>query len=135
MLFKQNSIAAGSRVVFAASGGLQAITTLANNPQFRLSSGANSDSLIAYPLGNYFVLKAQFSNSGSARVGINNLIDRLISNTGASTDAGIVIGGNAAGSAQSAITFIEGAVYSANPSAGDVTSILNYFKAKFGLWE
>jgi len=135
MLFKQNSIAAGSRAVFVTSGGLQGISTLANNPQFRLSSGIGSDSFMAYPLGNYFVLKAQFSNSGNARVGINNLIDRLISNTGASTDVGIVIGGNAAGSAQSAITFIEGAVYSANPSTGDVTNILNYFKAKFGLWE
>ena len=135
MLFKFNAIAAGSRVVFSTTLGTQSIITLASNPQFRLSSGSNIDSLMAYPLGNYFVLKAQFSNSGNARVGINNLIDRLISNTGANTDTGIVIGGNAAGSAQAFITFIEGAVYSANPSAGDVTNILNYFKAKFGLWD
>ena len=134
MLFKQNSIASGARVVFAAQNGLQGVSALANNPQFRMISGGNIDTLIAYPLMNYFVVKFQFSNAGNASIKINNLIARAIANTGASTDVGIVIGGNIAGTAQSNITFVEGAIYSTALSAPNETSILNYFSSKFGLW-
>jgi PKD repeat protein len=134
MLFKQNSIASGTRVVFAAQNGLQGVSNLASNPQFRMISGSNIDTLIAYPLMNYFVVKFQYSNAGNASIKINNLIARAIVNTGASTDVGIVIGGNIAGTAQSNITFVEGAIYSTALSAPNETSILNYFSSKFGLW-
>jgi PKD repeat protein len=135
MLFRQITIASGSRIVFGSQSGGQSISTLANNPQFRMNSGGNIDTLIAYPLANYFVVKFQYSNAGNASIKINDLIARALSNTGATTDVGIVIGGNISGTAQSNITFVEGAIYSTALSAPNETSILNYFASKFGLWE
>jgi len=134
LLFKISALAtSGTRGLFTTVG-LQAVLYNFGNPQIRMQSGAIIDTGMAYPLNNYFVLRVQFSNSGNAQIRMNSLITRAVANTGAVSTSGFAIGGNNAGSAQSSITFIEGAIYSANPTSGDVTNILEYFKSKFGLW-
>jgi PKD repeat protein len=126
--------AANNAALFSANAASTAVLSQAGNPDFTMNNGSSLGTATGYVLNQFFLLRVQFSNSGNSEFQINNLAVRSMGSRGGNTGTGFVLMTSSALFGRQPLSIVEIAVYSSNPTAGDVSNNLNYYKSRYGLW-
>lgn len=118
----------------ATSGNFYEIYSLANNPTILLFNGSISTNALGYTINDFFILQVHW-NGANSYMQINELSRYTIpNNLGTNSSVGTTIAATFTGSFSAQMDLLEKLVYSSKPSDANITTIINRWKSKFGLW-
>lgn len=118
----------------ATSGNFYEIFSLTNNATIGLFNGSLANNGLGYTINDFFILQIHW-NGASSYMQINELSRYTIpNNIGTNSSVGTTIGATFAGASPAQMDMLEKLVYSSKPSDANITTIINRWKSKFGLW-